>query len=245
MKPIWVKEEKLILEVKNISVYYGSIKGIENVSFFVNSNEIVTMIGPNGSGKSTALKALFGMVELKEGSIFFNNESIINLRPDERVIKGISLIPEGRRLFPSMTVTENLEMGAFTLNKKNINSQIEQIFDFFPLLKENKHKKAGILSIGEQQILAMGRALMQKPKLLLADEPSLGLSPKYVDLIFTKLIEINKSGTSILFVEQNAQMALEVAHRGYVFQYGNIILQDTGANLLKSEEVRKAFLGWK
>ena len=245
MKPIWVKEEKLILEVKNISVYYGSIKGIENVSFFVNSNEIVTMIGPNGSGKSTALKALFGMVELKEGSIFFNNESIINLRPDERVIKGISLIPEGRRLFPSMTVMENLEMGAFTLNKKNINSQIEQIFDFFPLLKENKHKKAGILSIGEQQILAMGRALMQKPKLLLADEPSLGLSPKYVDLIFTKLIEINKSGTSILFVEQNAQMALEVAHRGYVFQYGNIILQNTGANLLKSEEVRKAFLGWK
>ncbi|MDO8746886.1 MAG: ABC transporter ATP-binding protein, partial [Thermodesulfovibrionales bacterium] len=196
----WGKAEELQLEAKNISVYYGQVRALEDVSFSVNSGEIVAMIGPNGAGKSTALKAVFGMVDLKAGDVLLNGESIRGLRPDEHVIKGISLIPEGRRLFPSMTVIENLEMGAFSGNRGNIRTEIEHILEIFPLLKDKRSQKAGVLSTGEQQVLAMGRALMQKPKLLLADEPSLGLSPMYVDLIFEKLIEINKSGTSILLV---------------------------------------------
>jgi len=240
----WGKAEELQLEAKNISVYYGQVRALEDVSFSVNSGEIVAMIGPNGAGKSTALKAVFGMVDLKAGGdIFFNGESIRGLRPDEHVIKGISLIPEGRRLFPSMTVIENLEMGAFSGNRGNIRAEIEHILEIFPLLKDKRSQKAGVLSTGEQQVLAMGRALMQKPKLLLADEPSLGLSPMYVDLIFEKLIEINKSETSILLGEQNARMALEICHRGYVFKNGNIFLEDTGRNLLENKEVEKVFLG--
>lgn len=240
----WGKAEELQLEAKNISVYYGQVRALEDVSFSVNSGEIVAMIGPNGAGKSTALKAVFGMVDLKAGGdIFFNGESIRGLRPDEHVIKGIALIPEGRRLFPSMTVIENLEMGAFSGNRGNIKTEIEHILEIFPLLKDKRRQKAGVLSTGEQQVLAMGRALMQKPKLLLADEPSLGLSPMYVDLIFEKLIEINKSETSILLVEQNARMALEISHRGYVFKNGNIFLEDTGRKLLENEEVEKVFLG--
>ncbi|MEW6054282.1 MAG: ABC transporter ATP-binding protein [Nitrospirota bacterium] len=232
-----------MLEAKNISVYYGSVKAIENVSFAVNAGEIVAMIGPNGAGKSTALKAVFGMVEWKTGEIFFNGENIKGLRPDEHVAKGISLVPEGRRLFQSMTVIENLEMGAFQQNNSTTKAEIEKILDLFPSLKDKRNQKAGVLSTGEQQLLALGRALMQKPKLLLADEPSIGLSPSYVDIIFDKLIEINKSGTSVLLVEQNARMALEIAHRGYVFKIGSIFMEDTGENLLKSEEVKKAFLG--
>ena len=240
----WGKAEELQLEAKNISVYYGQVRALEDVSFSVNSGEIVAMIGPNGAGKSTALKAVFGLVDLKAGGdIFFNGESIKGLRPDEHVIKGISLIPEGRRLFPSMTVIENLEMGAFSGNRGNIRAEIEHILEIFPLLKDKRSQKAGVLSTGEQQVLAMGRALMQKPKLLLADEPSLGLSPMYVDLIFEKLIEINKSGTSILLVEQNARMALEICHKGYVFKNGSIFIEDTGMKLLENEEVEKVFLG--
>jgi branched-chain amino acid transport system ATP-binding protein len=233
----------LLLEAKNISVCYGAVKAIEDVSFNVDTSEIVAMIGPNGAGKSTALKAVFGMVDLKSGEIYFEGEHINNLRPDEHVPKGISLVPEGRRLFPSMTVMENLEMGAFLQKGNNTGAEIEKILTLFPSLKERRRQKAGVLSTGEQQMLAMGRALMQKPRLLLADEPSLGLSPSYVDIIFEKLIEINKSGTSILLVEQNARMALEVAHRGYVFEIGRIFMEDTGRNLLKSEEVKRAFLG--
>jgi branched-chain amino acid transport system ATP-binding protein len=232
-----------VLEAKNISVYYGSVKAIENVSFKVNAGEIVAMIGPNGAGKSTALKAVFGMVNIQSGEILFNGESIKDLRPDEHVSRGISLVPEGRRLFPSMTVIENLEMGAFLRKDNNGKADIENILELLPALKDKRKQKAGVLSTGEEQMLAMGRALMQKPKLLLADEPSLGLSPSYVDMIFERLIEINKSGTSILFVEQNARMALEIAHRGYVFKIGQIFLEDTGKNLLENEEVEKAFLG--
>ncbi|TSA10140.1 MAG: ABC transporter ATP-binding protein [Deltaproteobacteria bacterium] len=233
----------MLLEAKNISVCYGAVKAIEDVSFNVDACEIVAMIGPNGAGKSTALKAVFGMVDLKSGDIYFDGENINNLRPDEHVPKGISHVPEGRRLFPSMTVMENLEMGAFLQKGNNTGAEIEKILTLFPSLKERRRQKAGVLSTGEQQMLAMGRALMQKPRLLLADEPSLGLSPSYVDIIFEKLIEINKSGTSILLVEQNARMALEVAHRGYVFEIGRIFMEDTGRNLLKSEEVKRAFLG--
>lgn len=242
MKPIWEREKEL-LEAKNISVYYGSVKAIEGVSFKVNANEIVAMIGPNGAGKSTALKAIFGMVDTRSGEILFNGESIKDLRPDEHVSKGISLIPEGRRLFPSMTVIENLEMGAFLREGNNGKADIENILELLPALKDKRRQKAGVLSTGEQQMLAMGRALMQKPKLLLADEPSVGLSPSYVDIIFEKLIEINKAGTGVLLVEQNARMALEIAHRGYVFKIGKIFKEDSCRNLLESEEVKKAFLG--
>jgi branched-chain amino acid transport system ATP-binding protein len=232
-----------LLEAKNISVSYGSVKALENVSFRVNAGEIVAMIGPNGAGKSTALKAVFGMVYMETGDMLFNGEIIKPLRPDERVAKGISLVPEGRRLFPTMTVMENLEMGAFQRRDGNIKSEIENVLNLFPSLKDKRNQKAGALSTGEQQLVALGRALMQKPKLLLADEPSLGLSPAYVDIIFEKLIEINKSGTDILMVEQNARMALEIAHRGYVFKIGQIFLEDTGENLLKNADVKKAFLG--
>ncbi len=242
LPPIWGKEKE-VLEAKNISVYYGSVKAIENVSFKVNAGEIVAMIGPNGAGKSTALKAVFGMVNIQSGEILFNGESIKDLRPDEHVSRGISLVPEGRRLFPSMTVIENLEMGAFLRKSNNGKVDIENILELLPALKDKRKQKAGVISTGEQQMLAMGRALMQKPKLLLADEPSLGLSPSYVDTIFEKLIEINKSGTSVLLVEQNARMALEIAHRGYVFKIGSIFMEDTGKNLLENEEIEKAFLG--
>jgi branched-chain amino acid transport system ATP-binding protein len=240
---IWGRGEKLLLEAQNISVFYGAVKAIEDISFHVKKGEIVAMIGPNGAGKSTALKAVFGMVDIQSGDILFQDKSIKGLRPDEHVSKGISLVPEGRRLFPSMTVIENLEMGAFLRGSNNKQAEIEKIFELFPALKERQKHKAGVLSSGEQQMLALGRALMQKPKLLLADEPTHGLSPAYVDTIFEKFIEINKTGISILLVEQNARMALEVAHRGYVFEIGKIFMEDKGKNLLESAEVKKAFLG--
>lgn len=233
----------MLLNAEKISVSYGAVKAIEDVSFQVDENEIVAMIGPNGAGKSTALKAVFGLVDIQKGNIVFGNEKINELRPDQHVLKGISMVPEGRHLFPSMTVIENLEMGAMSIKEYNAGYEIDKIIDMFPSLRDKTKQKAGVLSTGEQQMLAMGRALMQKPKLLLADEPSLGLSPSYVDSIFEKLIEINKSGTSILLVEQNARMALEVAHRGYVFKIGEIFMEDTGKNLLKSEEVKKTFMG--
>jgi branched-chain amino acid transport system ATP-binding protein len=243
LTPIWEKGGNVQLEARNISVYYGAVKALEDVSFHVNPGEIVALIGPNGAGKSTALKAVFGLVGIQTGDITFNGESIKELRPDEHVSKGISMIPESRRLFPSMTVVENLEMGAFTRKDNNKKAEIEKILELFPPLKDRRKQEAAVLSTGEQQMLAMGRALMQKPKLLLADEPSLGLSPIYVDLIFEKLIEINNSGTSILLVEQNARMALEIAHRGYVFKIGGILMEDTGKNLIESDDVKRVFLG--
>jgi len=232
----------MILSTKGVCVHYGAVKALEDVSFNVGKGEIVAMIGPNGAGKSTALKAVFGMVGLKSGDIFFEGESISKLRPDEHVPKGIALVPENRRLFPSMTVMENLEMGAF-LRRGNAKDEVEKILDLFPALKNRRNKKAGVLSTGEQQMLALGRALMQKPRLLLADEPSLGLSPSYIDIIFEKLIEINKTGTNVLLVEQNVRMALEIAHRGYVFKIGQIFMEDSGKNLLANKEIEKVFLG--
>lgn len=233
----------MLLEAKNISVYYGTIKAIEDVSFNVNHGEIVAMIGPNGAGKSTALKAVFGLVDIDSGDIHFNGGSIKGLRPDERVPKGISLIPEGRRLFPSMTVLENLETSALFRRGNDIKADMEGILELFPGLKDKKKTKVGVLSTGEQQMVAIGRALIQKPKLLLADEPSLGLSPSYVDKVFDALIEINRSGIGILLVEQNARMAIEISHRGYIFKTGSILLEDSSKNLIESEAVKKAFLG--
>ena len=239
----------MLLEVKNLTARYGSVVALKGISFNVNEGEIVAMIGPNGAGKSTALKAVSGVLGATDGSIdngeiLFEGKSIKGLRTDELVAKRISLVPEGRRVFATMTVLENLQMGAFQCkDKKSINQDIDMVLTLFPQLKERTKQKAGTLSTGEQQMLAMGRALMLKPKLLLADEPSLGLSPNFVESIFDKLVEINKNGTSVLLVEQNASEALRVAHRGYVFSIGEIVLQDTGENLLRNEEVKTAFLG--
>lgn len=233
----------MLLEARDLTVYYGAVKALGGTSFRVHEGEIVAMIGPNGAGKSTALKAVCGLVTISTGQILFQGEKINGLRPDELVRKGLSIVPEGRRLFSTMTVLENLEMGAFIRDGSSIQQDLEKVFGLFPRLKERLGQRAATLSSGEQQMLALGRALMLKPKLLLADEPSLGLSPNYVDLIFEKLTEINKSGTSVLVVEQNAQMALEIAHRGYVFKIGEIVLEDEGKALLENDGVKKAFLG--
>ena len=239
----------MLLEVKNLTARYGAVVALKNVSFDVGEGEIVAMIGPNGAGKSTALKAVSGVLTATDGSIdageiLFEGNKIKGLRTDELVGRGISLVPEGRRVFPTMTVLENLQMGAYKRNDKAaISRDIDMVLALFTELEKRVRQRAGTLSTGEQQMLAMARALMLKPKLLLADEPSLGLSPNYVELIFDKLVEINKNGTSILLVEQNASEALEIAHRAYVFSIGEIVLKDTGKNLLRDEKVKKAFLG--
>jgi branched-chain amino acid transport system ATP-binding protein len=239
----------LLLEVKNLTVRYGTVTALKDVSFTVNEGEIVGMIGPNGAGKSTSLKAVAGLLKagngtIGSGEILFNGKNIKGLRTDQLVVRGISLVPEGRRVFPTMTVLENIQMGAFQRRDRAlINKDIDLVFSLFPKLKERIKQKAGTLSTGEQQMLAMGRALMLKPKLLLADEPSLGLSPNFAELIFEKLVEINKNGTSVLLVEQNAVEALRIAHRAYVFSIGEIKLNDTGQNLLNNIEVKKTFLG--
>ncbi len=239
----------MLLEVKNLTARYGAVIALKNVSFEVGEGEIVAMIGPNGAGKSTALKAVSGVLTATDGSIdageiLFEGNKIKGLRTDELVGRGISLVPEGRRVFPTMTVLENLQMGAYKRNDKAaISKDIDMVLALFTELEKRVRQRAGTLSTGEQQMLAMARALMLKPKLLLADEPSLGLSPNYVELIFDKLVEINKNGTSILLVEQNASEALEIAHRAYVFSIGEIVLKDTGKNLLRDEKVKKAFLG--
>jgi len=239
----------LLLEVKNLTARYGAVVALKNVSFEVGEGEIVAMIGPNGAGKSTALKAVSGVLTATDGSIdtgeiLFEGNKIKGLRTDELVGRGMSLVPEGRRVFPTMTVLENLQMGAYKRNDKAaISKDIDMVLALFTELEKRVRQRAGTLSTGEQQMLAMARALMLKPKLLLADEPSLGLSPNYVELIFDKLVEINKNGTSILLVEQNASEALEIAHRAYVFSIGGIVLKDTGKNLLRDEKVKKAFLG--
>jgi len=217
-----------ILEVKNLTVYYGTVKALESVSFWINQGEIIAILGPNGAGKSTALKAICDLVPIQKGEIFFQDEKINGMTPDKLVKKGLCLVPEGRRAFTSMTVMENLEMGAFTLggeDRVEIKDRLEKVFHLFPVLKERRRQKAGTLSTGEQQMLAIGRALMLKPKLLLLDEPSLGLSPNYVEAVFEKLVEINKDGTSILLVEQNAFKALEICHRGYIFETGRIAFE--------------------
>ena len=239
----------MILEVKNLTVCYGATKALDRVSFEVDKGEIIAMIGPNGAGKSTALKAISGLLEatngnIDKGQILFEGENTKGLRTDELVKMGITLIPEGRRIFPTMTVLENLEMGAYTRDDKtSIKEDIDRVLYLFPQLKARTSKKASTLSTGEQQMLAVGRSLMLKPRLLLADEPSLGLSPNYVDLIFDKLVEINQNGTSILLVEQNTRMALEICHRGYVFEVGSIILQGEKEALVENEKIRKMFMG--
>lgn len=243
------QKSRPILSVNNLNVCYAKVKALTNVSFSVNDGEIVSMIGPNGAGKSTALKAVSGLLEstgghIESGDIAFQGQDIRNFTTDGLAMKGISLVPEGRRIFSTMTVLENLEMGAYTRNdKQSIKDDIDKVFTLFPQLKDRIHQRAGRLSGGEQQMLAIGRSLMLKPKLLLADEPSLGLSPNFVDVIFENLIEINKGGTSILLVEQNVRAALEVCSRAYVFEIGSIALEGEREILLKDEGIRRVYLG--
>lgn len=241
----------MLLEVKNLTVNYGTVIALDNVSLCVNENEIVTLVGPNGAGKSTALKAICGLIrppdaEIKNGEILFEGKKINETQPDELVKKGLCLVPEGRRVFTTMTVMENLEMGGFTLKrsqKLELKSQVEKVFNLFPVLKERYKQKAGTLSGGEQQMLAIGRAMILKPKLLMLDEPSLGLSPNYVETVFEKLKEINKNGVTILIVEQNVRMALEYSDRGYIFKIGGILKEGKSKDLLDDPEIKKAFLG--
>lgn len=236
-------EKRPLLEVRNLTVYYGTVRALNNVSFAVGEGELVCMIGPNGAGKSTALKAVAGLARPKSGEILYDRNSISGLHPEGLVRLGMSIVPEGRRVFPSMTVLENLEMGAYARHDGNrVRQDIEEILELFPSLKDRRRQKAGTLSTGEQQMLAFGRALMSKPKLLLADEPSDGLSPYYIDVISEKLKEINGKGTGILLVEQNARMALEICHRGYVFKIGEIMMEGEGKELLSNPEIRKVFL---
>ncbi len=232
-----------MLKVNDINVYYGSIHAIKDVSFEVNQGEVVTLIGANGAGKSTTLQTVSGLLRSKTGSVEFLGESLNNVPPHKIVAKGLAHVPEGRRVFLQMTVEENLEMGAFTRPNSEIEPGIEDIYERFPRLKERRKQIAGTLSGGEQQMLAMGRAMMSKPKLLMLDEPSMGLAPLLVEQIFEIIRELHKAGTTILLVEQNAQMALSVADRGYVLETGKIVTTGTGLELLNDDAVKKAYLG--
>ena len=232
-----------MLKVDDINVYYGSIHAIKGVSFEVNEGEIVTLIGANGAGKSTTLNTIAGLLKPKTGSVEFQSESILGVPAHKIVNKGMALCPEGRRVFLQLSVQENLEMGAYTRPGSEVADSIADIYDRFPRLKERYKQTAGTLSGGEQQMLAMGRALMSKPKLLMLDEPSMGLAPILVEQIFDIIKELNKAGTTILLVEQNAQMALSIADRGYVLETGRVVSTGTGAELLNDDAVRKAYLG--
>ena len=232
-----------LLTVNNLDVYYGSIHAIKDISFEVNEGEIVTLIGANGAGKSTTLNTVAGLLKPKMGEVIFNDKPLLGVRAHKIVSEGMALCPEGRRIFQQLTVKDNLEMGAYTRQSSEWTDTIDRIYAQFPRLKERTHQIAGTLSGGEQQMLAMGRALMSKPKLLMLDEPSMGLAPILVDQIFDIIKMLNKNGTTILLVEQNAQMALSIADRGYVLETGRIVTTGTGKELLHNESVRKAYLG--
>ena len=231
------------LRVENIHVYYGAIHAIRGVTFTVNEGEVVTLIGANGAGKSTILKTVSGLLRPKSGTISFDGTDITQIPPHKLVPMGLAHVPEGRRIFQQMTVEENLEMGAFTQPKGGIAMDLEKVFALFPRLKERRRQIAGTLSGGEQQMLAMGRALMSHPKLLMLDEPSMGLAPILVEQIFDIIRSLHRTGTTILLVEQNAQMALSVADRAYVLETGEITLTGTGDELIHSNAIRKAYLG--
>ena len=233
-----------MLKIDNLHVYYGAIHAIKGIGLEVNQGEIVTLIGANGAGKSTTLRTISGLLKPREGTISFEGESIGGVPAHEIVKRGISQVPEGRRIFADMTVMENLDLGAFTRSDKDgIKADLKTVFERFPRLEERKEQLAGTLSGGEQQMLAMGRALMSRPRLLLLDEPSMGLAPLLIREIFSIIVDINKTGTTVLLVEQNANMALSIAHRAYVLETGRITLSGAAKELAASEEVRKAYLG--
>lgn len=233
-----------MLEVKNLSVHYGMIQAVRNVDFKVNEGEIVSLIGANGAGKSTILKTLSGLIHPSEGEIVYLGENIASTSAKKIVEKGLVQVPEGRHVFPGLTVKENLELGAFLRkDKEEIQKDMEAVFERFPILKERKDQDAQTLSGGEQQMLAMGRALMSRPKLLFLDEPSMGLAPIFIREIFKIIQEIQKTGTTVLLIEQNAKMALSISNRAYVLETGSVVLSSTGQELLESDEIQKAYLG--
>ena len=232
-----------ILKVSDINVYYGAIHAIKGVSFEVNPGEVVTLIGANGAGKSTTLQTVSGLLHSRTGSIEFLGENLMGVPAHKVVAKGLAQVPEGRRVFLQMTVEENLEMGAYTRSGGDIDADLEKVYAYFPRLMERRRQIAGTLSGGEQQMLAMGRALMSRPKLLMLDEPSMGLAPILVEQIFKIIQTLHEAGTTILLVEQNAQAALSIADRGYVLETGKIVTSGTGTELLASQEIKKAYLG--
>lgn len=231
-----------ILEIKDLSVNFGGIKAVNDISLSVEKGKIITLIGANGAGKSTILKSVSGTIKPQSGEIIFEGENICGLSPDKIVSRGVTLVPEGRRVFPNLTVLENLKIGAY-LRKDSLASDIEYVYSLFPRLKERNWQLAGTLSGGEQQMLAVGRALMARPKLIMMDEPSLGLAPLVVKDIFNIIKTINESGITVLLIEQNANMALKTADYGFVIETGNITLSGTGEELLSNESVKEAYLG--
>ena len=233
----------MLLEVDNINVYYGAIHAIKGISFHVEEGEIVTLIGANGAGKTTTLNTISGLLRSKTGDVKFHDRSITHIPAHSVVKEGLALVPEGRRIFLQMTVEENLEMGAFSRNNAEIAGSLEQVYQLFPRLEERHWQVAGTLSGGEQQMLAVGRALMSRPRLMMLDEPSLGLAPLVVQDIFAIIREINRQGVTVLLIEQNANMALKTADRAYVLETGEITMKGTGAELLVNEDVKKAYLG--
>jgi branched-chain amino acid transport system ATP-binding protein len=234
----------MLLELENVTLLYGRIQALHGISMTVGQGEIVALIGANGAGKSTTMRAISGLRPIAQGSIRFDGQDITRLRADLRVVRGVSQSPEGRGIFPGMTVRENLEMGAYTRrNRSEIDEDMQRAFTLFPRLKEREKQAGGTLSGGEQQMLAVGRALMSRPKLLLLDEPSMGLAPILIQQIFDIIVEINQQGTTVLLVEQNAQQALSRAHRAYVLETGRIVKEGTGAELLNDSSVKDAYLG--
>jgi branched-chain amino acid transport system ATP-binding protein len=232
-----------MLQLVNVESYYGGIQALKGIDVSVEKGEIVTLIGSNGAGKSTTLKTISGLVKVKTGTIIYNGREISNKPAHETTLLGIAHVPEGRRIFSKLSVKENLLMGAFSVKNKNmINERMERVFHYFPKLKDRIEQKGGTMSGGEQQMLAIGRALMMEPDLLMLDEPSMGLAPIIVEQIFEIIKELNQEGITILLVEQNAYQALQIAHRGYVIQTGEIKLQGSGSDLITNEEVREAYL---
>ena len=233
-----------MLKVSKIQTFYGNIQALKDVSIEIGEGEIVTLIGANGAGKTTTLRSISRLINLREGDIHFEGEDLAQFKAHDLVYKGIAMVPEGRGIFSKLTVSENLDMGAFSrTDSENIQNDLERVFELFPRLKERRNQVSGTLSGGEQQMLATGRALMATPRLLLMDEPSMGLAPVLVESVFDTIQQINKEGTTILLVEQNATMALQIASRGYVLQTGEIVLSDSAENLRKNEMVQKAYLG--
>jgi branched-chain amino acid transport system ATP-binding protein len=232
-----------MLELIDIHTYYGNIHALKGISMTVEQGEIVTLIGANGAGKTTTLRAITGMNKLSQGAIKLNGEDMKSFLPHQVVYKGVAMVPEGRGIFARLTVSENLDLGAYSRQGQDLSADLERVFKVFPRLKERSKQIAGTLSGGEQQMLAIGRAMMAHPRLLLLDEPSMGLAPVLVEAIFDTIEQINKEGTTILLVEQNALMALSIAHRGYVLQTGKIVMSDTAASLKENPTVQRAYLG--
>ncbi|HXG51485.1 MAG TPA: ABC transporter ATP-binding protein [candidate division Zixibacteria bacterium] len=232
-----------MLEGRNLHVYYGAVRALKGVSFKVGKGELVTLLGANGAGKTTTLKTISGLLRPRRGEVQLEGEVLSNAPPDEIVRRGVAHVPEGRKIFPRFTVLENLEIGGYTRSRAALAPDLEFVFELFPRLRERRRQIAGTLSGGEQQMLAIGRALMARPKLLLLDEPSMGLAPKIVEQILETIRSINKSGVTVLLVEQNAAMALAISHRGYVLETGSVILEGSSRDLAGNDQVRQAYLG--